>query len=122
MAETKITEFNSLFTKYERQKTLRAHDVVSIANLARENNKVTYGYELDITSPYYIKVEVYGSGLSTDGLGINYSEFEKVKESEYQEFLKKYIGEGIDPIYFTCESITMHQDTKLVDSVKIKKN
>ena len=85
MAETKITEFNSLFTKYERQKTLRAHDVVSIANLARENNKVTYGYELDITSPYYIKVEVYGSGLSTDGLGINYSEFEKVKESEYEK-------------------------------------
>lgn len=60
LTEKQISQFNVQFTKYEGKTDIRAHDIVSIANLAQQNNKKYYGDNPDSSSaePYYINVKV----------------------------------------------------------------
>ena len=67
MNEKNLSEFNAQFTKYESyqdengkwQNTCRAQDVVTIANLAKENNnKYEYTVSDANTGYYYVKVIV----------------------------------------------------------------
>ena len=55
--QTKIDKFNSQFLKYYRLDTCTAHDIVSIANLAKNSNEY---YELEEGSGYnyYVNVSV----------------------------------------------------------------
>ena len=57
--QTKIDKFNSQFLKYYRLDTCTAHDIVSIANLAKNSNEY---YELEEGSEYnyYVNVSVKG--------------------------------------------------------------
>lgn len=67
MSEKYVSEFNAQFTKYqsyqdettkEWQNTCRAQDVVTVANMARENNS-QYDYTLSNQKDYYyVKVKV----------------------------------------------------------------
>ena len=66
MNEKNVTEFNAQFTKYQSyqdddgnwQNTCRAQDVVTIANVARENNS-EYDYTLSNQNDYYyVRVKV----------------------------------------------------------------
>lgn len=110
--DTKIAEFNYSFTKYEGQETIKAHDIVSVANLAKENNNSRYGEVIDSSSPYYVKVKVK---LSIGGTPEN---FETKTESEYTTFLKSYLVNGIDPYYFKCENVVINENTKLVSEIQ----
>lgn len=125
--DTKIAEFNYLFTKYEGLTTIRAHDIVSVANLAKENNNSKYGEKLYDTlvgapagayiSPYYITVKIEGN------IGIfnsNKDNFEKADESIYNNFLKEYSVNGTTPYYFTCTEVTISQKTNLVNKIVFK--
>lgn len=67
MNEKNVSEFNAQFTKYqsyqdettrEWKNTCRAQDVVTLANIARENNS-QYDYTLSNQEDYYyVKIKV----------------------------------------------------------------
>lgn len=53
--QSKIDQFNSQFFKYENNKEVRIHDIISLANLAKQYNQ-SNGYTSD--SNFYIKVTI----------------------------------------------------------------
>ncbi len=67
--EAKIAAFNYQFTKYEGIDKIKAHDIVTVCNLAKENNKNRYGYDLETSSPFYITVKVAGNFPNADRCG-----------------------------------------------------
>lgn len=133
--QNKIEAFNKEFTKYEGQEQIRAHQIVSIANLARHNNFRNYDEVLNSPhdSPYYITVSVTTkSGATT----VTDTSFEKIlpDNSNHQAFEKKMIefmqnydvqenpvsGENekkIIPIYFKCTEVKFNQYTKMVEKI-----
>lgn len=121
IADTKIAEFNYQFTKYEGIEKIKAHDIVTVCNLAKENNKNRYGYDLvnKTSSPYYITVKVNGSFASLREMASVQNKFETAEEKLYQEFLSKYsVNEASgDPIYFKCTGVSIHEDTKLIREI-----
>ena len=64
MDENKLAEFNNQYSKYKDSEDITIYDIVSLANLAKENN--TY-YELDKSvrssqGNYYVSVYLNGEG------------------------------------------------------------
>lgn len=110
LTSAQISEFNSQFTKYEGQTTIRAHDIVSIANLARQNNEKYYGKDYNTSvenESYYITVKIPDK-----------NHFENSKESELQEFIKNYsLKNDNTPYYFKCTEVKISDITKLVISI-----
>ena len=117
--EKQISEFNNNFLKYygkitktEGNKTIienikvTAHDIVSIANLAKKNNEA---YEIadkkkyDDTT-YYIQVNFKNTQL------------ELKDENYYTDFLKKNLLQDnqIDNKYFMCSEVHISSITKRV--------
>lgn len=112
--KNKIVQFNTQFYKYEGTE-LNAHDVVSIANLAKENNKYN-GIENESGSgknSKYITVSV-----------MEFEHFEKQSEEKYLDFVKENsyqvvngnITENIKKFY--CVSIENNKDGR-VNYIKI---
>ncbi len=127
LAQKEINEFNSQFTKYLSYKDLsgnwqnlcRAHDVVTMANLAKQNN-YNYEYSDGATSEsYYISVKV-NVGNAT----YNSNNFETKSESFYSDFIKNYslIAGSTEPYYFRCTEIKISETTKLVKQITIELN
>lgn len=104
--ETKITEFNAKFLKYDN-KEVTAHDIISIANLARENN---FNYELENQdgydkNTYYIQVDVksvksklekvedenYKNNFINNNTLVYGTDGKPVLDSDGQPLIKKYI-------------------------------
>ena len=81
-ANRQIAEFNAQFLKYEGRTDITAQDIVTVANLANENNIF---YELEETdaneNTYYISIHVNISGY-------NEQHFENEVEKE-QKLLEK---------------------------------
>lgn len=130
MNEKNLSEFNAQFTKYESyqdengkwQNTCRAQDVVTIANLAKENNnKYEYTVSDANTGYYYVKVIV-------KNVSSNYKDnFEIASLNDYTTFLANYSGESIyseeqqkdifNVIYFKCTDIKINENSKRVCSI-----
>ena len=115
LAEKDINEFNAQFYKYEGQETCRAHNIVSVANLAKQNNQ-NYGYteyDKNKKQPYYIQVKVKNIEEN----------FEEKSQEYYNNFINQYsLIEGTtDIIYFECTKVTISQDTKRVIYIEFKK-
>ena len=124
LTQKDIDEFNAQFIKYESYKdetsgewknTCRAQDVVTIANLAKENNsKYDYTTADESKGYYYVKVIVKQGAHTTNN-------FEASSLNDYKEFLKQYSGElsggSYNIIYFKCTNIIINPDTKRVCSV-----
>jgi len=113
-----IAAFNTQFLIYEGRTDLTAHDVVTIANLAKQNNK---SYEIDepSDSPYYITVNV-------DKIQNN---IEQKDDDFYYNFLNEYLEnykedaeENLIFSTFTCESVVINEETNKVELVTIKRN
>lgn len=104
--EKKISEFNAQFYKYLGQKECRAHDIVTVANLANENNKNNEYTDSDRnTGTYYIKVIVDGKS------------YEGETNDTYMQFLKD------NPVTnFKCTKVEINNNTKLVKSITFEKN
>lgn len=103
--EKKISEFNAQFYKYLGQKECRAHDIVTVANLANENNKNNEYTDSDRnTGAYYIKVIVDGKS------------YEGKTNDTYMQFLKD------NPVTnFKCTKVEINNNTKLVKSITFEK-
>ncbi len=104
LEQSDIDEFNQKFTKYENRNDLTIQDVVSIINLARDNNK---------TGKMSLEVSVKLNGEKLD--------LDNESEEELNELLAKLLAKYADPnIYFTCYKIDYAN--QLVNNVEISKN
>lgn len=129
LTQKNIDEFNAKFIKYESYKddvtgewknTCRAQDVVTIANIARENNsKYDYTTADENKGYYYVKVIVKQGARTINN-------FEANSLEEYKEFLKSFSGEEkvdqngkkyYEIFYFKCYDVLMNPDTKRVCSI-----
>lgn len=110
--ESKISEFNNRFFKYYGEgKEVTAHDVITIVNVARQNNN-----ELEGTSPDYIRVQLNSE-----------TNFEKKTEEEYIEFIKNNMlveddstGKITKTKLYECTDIKISTETGKVVLVKIQ--
>lgn len=77
--QKRLSQFNAQFYKYE-DKVVNAHDVVSIANLAKENNIY-----------YQVETEA-GSSANSTYIEVSLPDtphFERLSEEEYMDFIKE---------------------------------
>lgn len=112
--QTKIDKFNSQFLKYYRLDTCTAHDIVSIANLAKNSNEY---YELEEGSGYnyYVNVSVMDY-IDNNGSKKTEKNFEKLDEAKYTEFIQNNStveenGKIKEIKYFTCTEILPFSST-----------
>lgn len=123
MNEKNISEFNAQFIKYqsyqnengEWQNLCRAQDVVTIANLAKENNnKYEYTVSDMSTSYYYVRVIVKTGHITKNN-------YETASLEEYTNFLKQFSGSlqdgAFNITYFKCTNIQINPNSKRVCSV-----
>lgn len=112
--QTKIDKFNNQFLKYQGSTTCTAHDIVSIANLAKNSNAY---YELEEGSGlnYYVNVRVEDY-IDKNGSENTSSNFEKLDDDKYTEFIQnnstvKDEGKIKKIKYFTCTKISQSNIT-----------
>ena len=120
--QTKIDKFNSQFLKYYRLDTCTAHDIVSIANLAKNSNEY---YELEEGSEYnyYVNVSVKGY-IDSKGSKNEEDNFEKLDDAKYTEFIKNNSTneEKSEIKYFTCKKISQSNITGRVYQITFEAN
>lgn len=115
MDETKLAEFNSQYDKYNGKNDVTIYDIVTLANLARENNKY---YELtglnksarSNNSNYYISIL----------LGSEYLE-EKTAAYLKEDVIKKNLEDNDNLNTYKCE-VNYSNITGRVKNVKFTKN
>ncbi len=125
-------EFNAQYTKYDGIETCRAHDVVTIVNLAKENNYKYIDVYLDTNFdsvksnlkgnwPYYISVSL--AGCDTTFNSQNFERADKTNPSIYTDFIKKYDIDTTtnNAITFKCKVLS-HSDIRRVYKVEFTKN
>lgn len=113
LEQKQIDEFNVQFYKYEGQENCRIHDVITIANLAKQNNQ-NYGYTKENEGPYYIAVVLKKvTGVS------NSTHMENNDNEVYTDLIKKYAynEDQKKPYYFKCDSVEINKDTKIVNKI-----
>lgn len=114
-----LAEFNNQFFKYQTGADgsitiSKVHDLISVANLAKQNNE-NYGYDSSTyrsNSNYYIQVTVPG-----------YSNFEKQSEQKYIEYIKNnlYTDRTNTTIkQYVCKSIQINPNNKRVNYISFE--
>lgn len=120
--QTKIDKFNSQFLKYYRLDTCTAHDIVSIANLAKNSNEY---YELEEGSGYNYYVNVIVEDyINNNGSATTELNFEKLDDAKYTEFIQNNSTneEKSEIKYFTCTGISQSNITGRVYQITFKAN
>lgn len=120
--QTKIDKFNSQFLKYYRLDTCTAHDIVSIANLAKNSNEY---YELEEGSGYNYYVNVIVEDyIDNNGSATTELNFEKLDDVKYTEFIENNSTneEKSEIKYFTCTEILQSNITGRVYQITFKAN
>lgn len=123
LAEKEISEFNAQFLKYQSYKTsglgdwqnlCRVHDIITVANLAKENN-LKYEYTATNKGPYYINVQ---AKMIKPHLVKNISDLEQREEDEYKELIKEFslVENTLNPFFYKC-TVFINEDTKLVNKI-----
>lgn len=128
LSQKEINEFNAKFYQYQSykdengnwQNLCRAQDVVTIANLAKQNN-AKYEYSNNNKGPYYITVKVKPNNNMTHGYP--YKDFETCNEDDLTKFMKensiqKQGNCKTEIIHFVC-NITINSKTGLVQKAQI---
>ena len=119
-----IDEFNAQFLRHESyqdantgkwKNTCRAQDIITIANIAKENNN-KYNYTTaDANSGYYYVKVIVKQGHS------RIENFEAQTLDDYKKFLKNYSGQlqgtSYEIIYFKCINIKINPNSKRVCEV-----
>ena len=147
MDDTKRTVFNNQFTKYYDSTTITIHDIITVSNLAQENN-FTYEYVkkdangkyvlVDTTEnyPFYITVEIAdktklkpletSQSIKATNLKNLLKNMENLSETEIQQVLKylalsatKEADGSIkyNQLYFKVKELRYDPDTKLVNYI-----
>ncbi len=125
---TQMAQFNSQFTKYNGKKDITIHDIISVANLAIENN-TNYGFYADSNiekaNSYFINVII--SGITNGGNVTN-----PIKSDKFADYINKYSTYEVEDSktkvktlevqYFTCTNVNINENTKRVDSITFNIN
>ena len=98
LSQREITEFNQKFLNYEGRENLSIQDVITIVNLAKDNNKSK-------KRPTVIKVTVDGSDWS----------------NKTSADINSLLEENLDLIY-SCTKVEIDSSTLLVKEIIINKN
>ncbi len=116
--ENQLNEFNTKFTSYVGRNDLTIHDVISVANLATENNIF---YELPKTTATgkdnYISVHLKGKG----SIEFGYQEGRKSSDinSQYNEYIKDDIIKNQTLPQYKC-TVEISPTTKRVFRVEFE--
>lgn len=121
---SRITQFNTQFTSYEGRSDITIYDVISVVNLAKNNNE---NYELtDSTdSNYYITVSLQGVNNRLEQASESTLN-SLITEDLREENLVKADWDGDGTIYgklrtYTC-NVVINENTQLVKQVTFKRN
>lgn len=124
MEQAQIDQINVQFTKYAGVTTCSAHDIVSIANLAKQ-----YNTENGFTSPvteegsYYIQVSIKLNSSDTEFQTNSLKNFESLPEEKYQTFMSKYsLTADNKKQFFTCSEVTVNSKTGRVSKISFEQN
>lgn len=134
MEDTQIEQFNSQFLKYygkinytyvnetngkeenvDEPINVTAHDIITIANLAQQNN-VKYGFENFESydeSTYYVQVDYMNKKNKRESA----TNLEKWEEKAKINFINEHSNEK-----FMCSDIIISKSTKRVCYIKFEKN
>ena len=87
--ESQVMQFNNQFTKYEDNNQVTIYEVLSMANLATQNNK-KYEFEKQTATGnnYYISVFLEGKGYIEYGL----SDLEKNIQNTYSGYIEEQVN------------------------------
>lgn len=111
--QQQIDTYNSNFYKYEGSEKVKIHDIISVANLARQYN---LNNEFTDTSDYYIKVNV--NGIGAEGKNLEAISVESQKTDLIDKYSLKIDDTGaMSPQYFKCVSVTINEVSKVVNSI-----
>lgn len=125
LAQKDIDEFNAQFLKYKSyeegnntwRNTCRAQDVITVANIVKENNK-KYDYTSEDEGSGYYFAKVIVKLLPNKTI----RNFENESLDTYKDFLRNYSGNlndsgSYDIIYFKCTNIEINPNSKRVCSI-----
>lgn len=101
-----LAEFNNNFTKFQDSKEITIHDIISLANFARQYN-VDMG--LNYRDKSYINVCIGKTNLSND-------------TTQDIELLKSKSTNGKEIKYYECQKIEYYEDTKRVNRIVFTEN
>lgn len=108
--QKQIDEFNSKFYKYEESQEIRIHDIISVANLARQYN---LNNEFLDTDTYFIKVNI--NGIGAEGQNLESISVESKKTTLIDKYSLK--SDNKTPQYFECTEVTINQVSGVVNSI-----
>lgn len=80
--ERVLAEFNNNFIKYEASTKITIHDIVSLANFAKKNNKDFEFSKNDVKKPYYIEVYIEDPNINKNQRELTFIE-------DYTEIINK---------------------------------
>ncbi len=114
MEEKQLTQYNAQYTIYAGRSDVTIYDIISLANLAYENNENYKNYG-NYDDSYKVIVSLTGTG-----------ELQNRTAEEKQELIESYNGvnaNGDIANRFTCESIEYYRTTTgRVSKIVFKKN
>jgi len=117
--EKNVTEFNAQFTKFEGAEDITAQDVVTVINLAKNNNK-RYNLTSHETGNYYVEVEVTVGGIHINEKSDSNKLNELLKNNSY----KSVMVDGVNTIkleQYECKKIKYDEITGRVYRIDFKK-
>ena len=113
LEQQQIDEFNSNFYKYEDSEEVKIHDIITVANLARQYN---INNEFADNSVYYIKVNI--EGIGAEGKNLESISEESKKTALIDKYSLKADATGaMSPQYFECVSVTINEISGIVNSI-----
>lgn len=95
IAENQINQFNSQFTSYVGKEGVTIYDVISVANLATENN-INYDYNKRTTSTgndNYISVKLKNDDYNNQGIEYGIETASKTITNNYNSIITKDIAQ-----------------------------
>lgn len=119
-AENQISQFNAQFTSYEGRTDITVHDIVSVVNLARNNNE-SFGLTAQTDDNYYIIVKV---GTKTVE---NYTDdqLETLIDTDLKDMRTYYTLEGGQPYKglptYQC-NVSINENTQRVNLITFIQN
>lgn len=101
-----LAEFNNNFTKFQGSKEITIHDIISLANFARQYNE---DMGLNYMDKSYINVCIGKTNLSND-------------TTQDIELLKSKSTNGEEIKYYKCQKIEYDDDAKRVNEILFTEN
>ena len=107
ITSNQLTQFNTQFTIYAGRNDITIYDIISVANLAKENNK-------NSDSKIHVKV----IGISSSGYKVN--EFQDSDEADIKKAMNEFSnttsdenGNTVIESKFKCEKINYNENGKV---------